>query len=50
LAIQNAASVVALLITTESRSLLHRSNRQALEAQGIKLITPAELVHHYSLQ
>lgn len=32
-----------------SRSLLHMSNRPALEAQGIKLMTPEELVQHYGL-
>jgi hypothetical protein len=32
-----------------SRSLLHLSKRSALEAQGITLMTPKELVQHYGL-
>ncbi|WP_461330909.1 hypothetical protein [Bradyrhizobium diazoefficiens] len=33
-----------------SRSLLHPSKRAALEALGIRVMTPAELVHHYSMR
>ncbi|MBB4257727.1 hypothetical protein [Bradyrhizobium sp. CIR3A] len=36
-------------VNAGSRSLLHKSNRPALEAQGIKIMTPAELVQHYGL-
>ncbi|MEY9281664.1 hypothetical protein [Bradyrhizobium yuanmingense] len=36
-------------VNAGSRSLLHKNNRAALEAQGIKLVTPEELVQQYKL-